>query len=130
MDALLEVFTLQGRANRAWYFWHIVLDDVAILMLIVTLVLIGGVLQTPAVLLPIFGVILAGVWAGIAVTVKRLHDLGRPGSHWWLLLIPIYNVYLGLVLLFGKGTPGPNRFGPDPLSIARASAHVGERLDP
>ena len=35
--------------------------------------------------------------------VKRLHDLGRPGFHYWLLLIPIYNFYLALVLLLKRG---------------------------
>ena len=29
MDTLLELFSFQGRANRSWYFWHIILDDVA-----------------------------------------------------------------------------------------------------
>ncbi len=47
--------------------------------------------------------------------VKRLHDLDRPGSHYWLLLIPLYNMYLGLLLLFQRGTQGRNSFGPDPL---------------
>jgi uncharacterized membrane protein YhaH (DUF805 family) len=48
--------------------------------------------------------------------VKRLHDLGRPGTHYWLLLIPLYNIYLGLVLLFQKGNNGENIYGPDPLA--------------
>ena len=30
MDTLIGLFTTQGRANRAWYLWHILLDDVAI----------------------------------------------------------------------------------------------------
>jgi len=38
-----------------------------------------------------------------------------PDWYWWLQLIPIYGQYLGLVLVFKKGTDGPNRFGPDPL---------------
>ena len=42
--------------------------------------------------------------------VKRFHDLDRPGTHFWLLLIPIYGIYIGLLLLFKKGTEGPNRF--------------------
>jgi uncharacterized membrane protein YhaH (DUF805 family) len=44
--------------------------------------------------------------------VKRLHDLDRPGTHYWPLLIPFYNIYLMLVLFFKKGTEGPNRYGP------------------
>jgi len=48
--------------------------------------------------------------------VKRLHDLDRPGTHYWLSLIPIYNIYFGLLLLFKKGTEGENQYGPDPLA--------------
>jgi len=43
-----------------------------------------------------------------------LHDLGKPGWHYWLMYIPLYNVYLSLVLLFTKGATGPNQYGEDP----------------
>lgn len=57
----------------------------------------------------------------IAVVVRRLHD--RDMSGWWYLgfivisMIPIIGMIAGigfLVLMFLPGTPGPNRFGPDP----------------
>ena len=32
-----------------------------------------------------------------------------------MLLIPLYNIYLGLTLMFQKGTEGENAFGTDPL---------------
>lgn len=51
--------------------------------------------------------------------VRRLHDLDRPGTHWWLALVPIYNLYLGILLTFKKGTTGANRYGPDPLLQSR-----------
>ena len=51
---------------------------------------------------------------GLAVSVRRLHDLDRTG--WWLLLVL---TMIGVILLIIwdciKGTTGPNRFGPDPL---------------
>jgi uncharacterized membrane protein YhaH (DUF805 family) len=51
--------------------------------------------------------------------VMRLHDLGRPGWHYWLCLVPLYNLYLALLLLFQQGTTGPNAYGEDPV-LARA----------
>ena len=55
------------------------------------------------------------MWPTVCLGVKRLHDLGRPGAHYWLLLVPFYNLYLALQMLFRKGIEGPNAFGPDPL---------------
>jgi len=73
-------------------------------------------------------------WIGFAVTAKRLHD--RNISGWWQLaptgisilsliggfigsILGFVSVICGLILFiicgFLKGTPGPNRFGPDPL---------------
>ena len=52
---------------------------------------------------------------GIAVAVRRLHDLDRTG--WWLLLafVPLVGIVVLLIWFCTKGTDGSNRFGPDPL---------------
>ena len=61
----------------------------------------------------------------IAVSVRRLHD--RDMSGWWYLgfivasLIPIVGAIAGiafLVIMLLPGTPGTNRFGPDPKGEA------------
>ena len=119
MDVLLDLFSPQGRANRSWYLWHIVLDDLVMFTAAIALMMIGGATNLPFIFVPAAGVMVAGIWAAVCITIKRLHDLDRPGWHWWLLMIPLYNMYLGLVLLFSKGTDGPNRFGSDPLGGAK-----------
>jgi uncharacterized membrane protein YhaH (DUF805 family) len=55
--------------------------------------------------------LLAIVIGGIAVTVRRFHDLDRPGRHYLRLYIPLYNIYLFILLFFKRGTPGPNNYG-------------------
>jgi uncharacterized membrane protein YhaH (DUF805 family) len=52
----------------------------------------------------------------LAVAIRRLHDLDRSG--WWILisLIPIVGGIVLIVWFCSPGTPGPNRFGPDPLN--------------
>lgn len=63
----------------------------------------------------------------IAVTVRRLHD--RDMSGWWYLgaiiggMIPVVGFLVSiafLVLMALPGTPGPNRFGPDPKGVGEA----------
>ena len=60
---------------------------------------------------------LAVMVPGIAVGVRRLHDINASG--WWylLILIPLVNVVLVLFLLFKQGMAGANRFGPDPKAM-------------
>jgi len=119
VETLIGLFTTQGRANRAWYLWHILLDDVAIFTAGFGLLALGAFTGNPLFIAPAVGAFVGGIWAGICVTVKRLHDLDRPGWHWWLLAVPLYNIYLGFVLLFKKGTDGQNQFGWNPLDAAK-----------
>ena len=124
MDVILELFSFQGRVNRAWYFWHTFLDGAVAIGLILAIVIVGGMLGNPLFALPAVGVAVAAGVAELAITVKRLHDIGRPGWHWWLLLIPFYNIYLGLSLLFKRGSIGPNEFGTDPLGTPAPVGYI------
>ena len=120
----LDLFSPRGRANRAWYFWHILLDDLVVLGLIIAMIVVSTVLGNPFLVIPIVGVILGGIWAAISITVKRLHDLGRPGWHILLFMVPIYNLYLGLVLLLKRGTWGWNEYGADPLTSGSPGGYI------
>ena len=53
--------------------------------------------------------------AGIALAIRRLHDLDKSG--WWYLLILTIIGIIPLTIWFCfKGTEGENRFGENPLS--------------
>jgi uncharacterized membrane protein YhaH (DUF805 family) len=100
-----------GRSGRMGYFWGM---------------LYALIMSTGIVGLAIFADVARKDGAGLAWLViliafqsrpiiKRLHDLDRGGGQWWLIWLPVYNLYLGLILQFKRGTQGPNRFGPDPV---------------
>ena len=59
---------------------------------------------------------LANLLPGIAIAVRRMHDLDKSG--WWILinLIPIVGWIIYIVWACQKGTSGNNRFGADPLA--------------
>ncbi|MBV9750069.1 MAG: DUF805 domain-containing protein [Acetobacteraceae bacterium] len=67
--------------------------------------------------LNVFSTILSIVFflPSLAVTARRLHDIGRSG--WWMLisLVPIVGSIVLLVWLCTRGYEGPNRFGSDPI---------------
>ncbi len=46
--------------------------------------------------------------------ILRFHDLNLSGVTVLCLLVPILNIWLSFVLLFKKGTFGPNKYGGDP----------------
>lgn len=100
LKVLQNYATFSGRARRSeyWYF--------ALFNMIISFVFgfIGGLTEMPflsrlytlAVLIP-----------GIAVGVRRMHDVGKSG---WFLLIPIYNFILAVT----EGEKGENQYGADP----------------
>ena len=60
---------------------------------------------------------------GLAVAIRRLHDVGRSG--WWLLLvlIPIVGWIILIVFMAAPSQPGPNQYGtaapPFPQLVSR-----------
>ena len=56
----------------------------------------------------------------VAVSVRRLHDVGKPG--WWMLLL-LTIVGFGVLIYWAAraGDQGTNRFGDDPLVAGKAN---------
>ena len=105
--ALSNYATFSGRARRSEYWWFSLFSAlVGIAGLVVDLVLdtsFVNLLVTLALFLP-----------GLAVSVRRLHDIGRSG--WWLLiaLVPLVGIILLLVWYCQDSQPQPNAHGPSP----------------
>jgi len=85
----------KGRASRAEYWWWTLFSVLVGLAGSAIHSSIGNLAQVIT-LLP-----------SIAVAVRRVHDSDRRG---WFVLVPIYNLILGL----SRGDSGMNRFGPPP----------------
>lgn len=68
---------------------------------------------------PVLGLVfLAHAVSGIAVDVRRLHDGDRSGWFALLGLVPLVGPVVLIIWFCQSGTPGLNRFGPDPLDAA------------
>ena len=110
--------TFAGRASRTefWYFFLFVLIGNLITVVLDQAVFPGNMISP---LNSIFG--LVTFLPGLAVSVRRLHDIDRSG--WWLLIafIPLIGVIVLIVWYCMAGGSGANRFGADPLSAAATS---------
>jgi uncharacterized membrane protein YhaH (DUF805 family) len=133
-------FSFNGRINRLPY-WIGSLLLVAVSMVLVFIALgslaTGPGFSAAVVIVALLAVAL--IWPGLAIAAKRLHD--RNKSAWWLLVFYVLPGVLNsigqglgdLVVVFSlagaaisiwalielgflRGTPGPNDYGPDPLS--------------
>lgn len=60
-------------------------------------------------------VLILGMAIILGNAIKRLHDLNWSGSWAYLLFAPVTNFILFFLLLFRRGTNGPNKYGSDPL---------------
>lgn len=92
--------TFSGRATRAEFWWWQLFSF-----------LVGCVLGW----IPILGwlVTLALFLSGLAVAVRRLHDIGKAGGFWFIYLIPLVgSPIFYLIWNCTKSEPQDNRFGP------------------
>jgi uncharacterized membrane protein YhaH (DUF805 family) len=103
-----------GRAARSEYwYWVLFVLLLQIAAWLIDMTLFG--FNTTGVN-PIGAIVsLATLLPGLAVSVRRLHDIDRVG--WWifLALIPIIGAIVLIYWACLRGTVGANRFGPDQL---------------
>lgn len=108
MTAVMNHYAdFNGRARRKEY-WRFVL-----IQFVVSIVL--------SIIDSIIGIqILSGIWGlallcpGVAVGIRRLHDIGKSG--WWMLvaLVPLLGAIYLIYLLVQDSQPGDNQYGPNP----------------
>jgi uncharacterized membrane protein YhaH (DUF805 family) len=95
---------ISGRASRSEYWWFVLFTLIASAAAGVLDVLFpGDLLQS------LFGI--ATFIPGIALGIRRMHDIGKSG--WWLLigLIPIIGWIVLIVWLATKSDAGANKWG-------------------
>lgn len=117
--ALKKFFVFSGRARRKEY-WYFVLFSIIIIFLLAIIDDASG-LGGPNIISTILQVFMFLIMIpGFAVTVRRLHDIGKSGWLCCVVLIPFGNIWL-LITLVTAGQKGPNKYGPDPKNLEATS---------
>jgi len=107
----------KGRARRSEYWWVALFIGVVSLVLQaatahVSMVDIGGTSVAVTSYSPIYYVwLLAILVPGLALIVRRLHDTGRKGTYYFMILIPVVGGILMLIRLAEDSQPGANAYG-------------------
>ncbi|MGN6252383.1 MAG: DUF805 domain-containing protein [Marmoricola sp.] len=113
-EAVRSVFSkyaeFGGRARRSEYWWFTLF---AVIVYVVADV-IDAALNTPVI---VFALVVAMLLPSIAVAVRRLHDTGRTG--WWYLIVLVPLVGAIVMIVFAvQDSTGPNQWGPSPKQPA------------
>lgn len=103
--------TFSGRARRKEY-WMFVLFN---FLFAAGIQIVEMALGTTGALSALYS--LAVFLPGLAVCVRRLHDIGKSG--WWCLiaLVPIVGAIVLIVFACTDSQPGDNAYGPNPKDI-------------
>ena len=100
-------FSGRSRRSEYWYFFLFnMLISWALQFLAMYLAEVGVILSA--------GYSLAALIPGLAVAVRRLHDVGKSGWFILIALIPIIGAIWLIVLLATDGDKGSNEYGQDP----------------
>jgi uncharacterized membrane protein YhaH (DUF805 family) len=109
--------TFAGRAPRPEY-WYFLLFNIIASIILGFIDRATGTFNAQmqvGLLSGIYG--LAVLIPGLAVTVRRLHDIGRTGWWFFIVLIPILGVIVLLVFMVTASNAGENQYGPPPRSV-------------
>lgn len=112
--SIKSLFSATGRVGRLAYFLPpFVMGMIAAILMGIGMIGADGSVNA----IYYIGALVSLLTSVVAIFqgIKRMHDLDKPGAHILFLLVPFYNIYIGIILLFKRGTVGPNQFGPDPL---------------
>lgn len=107
--ALKKYADFKGRSQRKEYWMFTLFNLLAFFVLSVA----GGMLGDQAELLT--GIYSLGVLLpSVAVTVRRLHDIGRSG--WWALLmvVPVVGARILVIFALQDSQAEENEYGPNP----------------
>jgi len=127
LSVLKNYAKFDGRARRAEY-WYFVLFNI---IFAITAILLDNALGLANELTgygPIYGLYLLFVLIpGLAVGVRRLHDIGKSGWMILVALIPLIGGIWILILMATEGDKGENEYGPDPKG--NTSGSTNETID-
>jgi uncharacterized membrane protein YhaH (DUF805 family) len=117
LKVLKQYADFSGRARRKEY-WMFALFN---LIFIIVAMVLDNILGLTAGELPYglfyFLYVLAVLIPGLAVAVRRLHDVGKSGWMILISLIPIIGAIWLLVLMVTDSNPGENKYGLNPKEV-------------
>ena len=117
-----------GRARRSEYWYFRLFTSLLLFAFGFLAIMLSAVLGTVGLIIAgalFFLYAIASIIPSLAVTVRRMHDIGKSGWTILVSLIPLAGPIWMLVLLITEGEYGENYYGPDPKSTTEEIDEIG-----
>ncbi len=112
VDAVKAVFNkyadFKGRARRSEYWYFVLFSGVVSAIL-------GAIPKAGPFLSAIFS--LAILVPSLAVSWRRMHDIGKSGAYYLIALIPIVGAIIVIIWCAKDSVPGANQYGENPKGV-------------
>jgi uncharacterized membrane protein YhaH (DUF805 family) len=114
----------KGRARRSEY-WYFFLGYIIVIAIAAILDnILGTTIKAGEISLPYGYIYMIAAFAlilpSLSAVVRRLHDVGKSGWFYFIILIPLVGAIWILVLMCTDSVPGPNKWGPNPKGIGNS----------
>lgn len=107
----------KGRARRKEYWMFTLINMLIMFGLMIILGGIGSAIDTPYLLFAAYLYLFAVLVPSLAVTVRRLHDIGKSGWMYLIAFVPFVGSILLIIWFCTDSQPGPNQWGDNPKGI-------------
>jgi uncharacterized membrane protein YhaH (DUF805 family) len=116
LEVLKKYAVFSGRARRKEYWFFVLFNAIFAIAAMVLDNILGLAIEDvgygPFYIL----YALATIVPGLAVSVRRLHDIGKSGWYILLAIIPCVGAIILLIFDLTPGDAGDNEYGPDPIT--------------
>ena len=113
LKVINSYFDFSGRSRRMEYWMFVLINSIISVFCILLDSMLGTVWSIGYG--PIYiGYGLAVFIPGLAVAIRRLHDIGKSGWYYLLVIIPIIGPIWLIILFVTEGEQGENKYGPNP----------------
>ena len=116
---VLKKFTKFSGRSRMSEFWIFTLINFVFMILAMIIDNVTGIILRPLPFGTFFIIYTLLVFLpGLALLVRRMHDVGKSGWFVLLSLIPLIGTVWLLALCITEGNPGDNKYGPSPKAFS------------
>ena len=114
LTVIKKYATFSGRARRKEYWMFVLFNIIFCIVAVILDNVLGTAIEDVG-----YGAIyiiysLVVLLPSLAVSVRRLHDVGNSGWFLFISLIPLIGSIILLIKVCTDGNPGENKYGPNP----------------